>query len=185
MPKVYIISDCHFGHFNIINLADRPFKDISGMAEAIIRNWNEAVLSEDIVYFLGDFAMGRHGLESDTEIFNRLNGHKKMILGNHDRHFNAYQGDSKVFKIKGNDLAIDYWRTVGFEEVFAQPIVLDNYFILSHEPINGLMKGQIFANIHGHTHNVSMTGGNYFNASVEVNNYRPVDFEYIKESFIK
>ena len=166
MGKIYLIGDLHFNHTNIIALANRPFRDTNEMNEVLIRNWNSVVSAEDTVYFLGDFAMGRHGLESDNQLFERLAGHKKMILGNHDRNFNVYDGFEKCDKVRNNDDAIDYWSTIGFEEVFAQPIIIDGYYILSHEPINGLMKGHIFANIHGHTHNVSMTGGNYFNASV-------------------
>ena len=53
--KIYIISDTHFNHENIIKYCNRPFKDINEMNDAIIDNWNRIVKKDEIVYHLGDF----------------------------------------------------------------------------------------------------------------------------------
>lgn len=182
--KIWVVSDLHYFHANIIKYSGRPYQDIDEMHDDLVEKWNSVVQDNDIVYFLGDFRMGRHVESIDKKLVNELAGRKKMILGNHDKHFNVYLPDGKKnYSVNTNNEAIFYWQKMGFEEVFAQPIILDNYYILSHEPINGVNHSQIFANIHGHTHDVNMTNGNYFNVSVENINYTPIEFEKIKESF--
>lgn len=79
----YYFSDMHFGHNNIIRFDGRPFTDTEQMREAIINNWNERVKDEDTVYVLGDAFF--KGEAASIEIMERLNGHKRLIRGNHDR----------------------------------------------------------------------------------------------------
>lgn len=80
---VFFTSDTHFGHANIIDFCNRPFGSVEHMDEMLIRNWNLVVRQEDEVWHLGDFA-----LESDAKrlrsIFRRLNGRKRLVIGNHD-----------------------------------------------------------------------------------------------------
>lgn len=80
---IYYISDMHFGHRNIIRFDERPFADIEQMNEIIIKNWNERVNNEDTVYVLGDAFF--KGEEASIEIMKQLNGHKRLVRGNHDR----------------------------------------------------------------------------------------------------
>jgi len=79
----YFTSDTHFGHSNIIKYCNRPFKDAGEMDRALVSNWNELVKPEDTVYHLGDVAFASP--ERTTHIVSNLNGHKILILGNHDR----------------------------------------------------------------------------------------------------
>jgi calcineurin-like phosphoesterase family protein len=92
---IYLISDTHFYHKNIIEYCHRPFRHIGEMNQTLISNWNSVVCSEDEVYHLGDFAMA-HFVEGQRESYKQayirtcrellahLNGHKTFILGNHD-----------------------------------------------------------------------------------------------------
>lgn len=180
----WLISDTHFHHVNIIKYSNRPFNDAStDMVEGLIERWNNVVAPEDEVYFLGDFAMGRHTYERDRALADSLAGKKHMILGNHDRHIRSTNSNGEPIKIMDVDSAINYWKSIGFATVSRNPIVIEDYFILSHEPINGINKNQIFVNIHGHTHDISIENGNYFNVCVEKINYTPINFEEIKEYF--
>jgi len=49
MPEVFIISDTHFGHNNIVkfNRSDgsplRPWDNVDQMDDALIKNWNRVV----------------------------------------------------------------------------------------------------------------------------------------------
>lgn len=82
---IFFTSDTHFSHNNIIRYCDRPFADTDHMDEEIIRRWNETVGPDDIVYHLGDIALGP--IEKSLAKVARLNGHKIAVLGNHDRPF--------------------------------------------------------------------------------------------------
>lgn len=166
--KIYVISDHHFYHRNIIDYTRDMFSDVLEMNEYIIKRHNETVGVDDIVIFLGDFSF-KKGLIK--ELLEKMNGHKYLILGNHDC----------------NDLVKNY-SMLGFERVFNSPVKLkDDY--LSHEP---LIKGEVVdqhfdivlnefkkcssgVNYHGHIH----TGDNslpsvYKNVACEVIDYKPV-----------
>lgn len=79
---VYFTSDTHFGHAKIIEYCRRPFASVDEMDEAMIRSWNEVVGEGDDVWHLGDFAAYRDGRLDG--IFWRLNGRKRLVIGNHD-----------------------------------------------------------------------------------------------------
>lgn len=81
----YFTSDTHFGHKNIIKYSERPFSDFEEMDAKIVANWNSLVGSTDVVYHLGDVALG----PSDRwdHILKSLNGYKVLVVGNHDRIF--------------------------------------------------------------------------------------------------
>ena len=88
MPEVFFISDTHFGHKNILNFKKdggtenlRDFDDLDHMRETIVTNWNSVVTSKDKVYHLGDIAFGK---VSELDVLHRLNGHKRLVKGNHD-----------------------------------------------------------------------------------------------------
>ena len=80
---IYFISDTHFHHSNIIKYCNIPFKDINEMNETIISNWNSIITKDDVLYHLGDFCLSND--DEIKNIFNRLNGNKILIRGNHDR----------------------------------------------------------------------------------------------------
>ena len=80
--KVFFTSDTHFNHCNILSYCSRPWDNVEQMNEGLIKNWNEVVEERDIVYHLGDFAMGNRKLIPD--IISRLNGNIILVRGNHD-----------------------------------------------------------------------------------------------------
>lgn len=78
---IYFTSDHHFFHNNVIRYCDRPYETVEQMNIDLVQKWNSVVGHEDIVYYLGDFSLAFR----PVEIFSRqLNGHKKLIPGNHD-----------------------------------------------------------------------------------------------------
>lgn len=80
---IFYIADTHFGHKNIIRYDNRPFKSVTDMDDALIKNWNKAVTDDDTVYILGDISWYRDN--RTAAIFNSLHGHKVLIKGNHDK----------------------------------------------------------------------------------------------------
>ena len=163
-PKVFLIGDCHFQHANIIKYCNRPFKDVDDMTEKLIKYWNEVVGANDIVYVVGDFALC--GKQKIIEIGQRLNGRKRLILGNHDQ------------------ASMETYRQASFEMIYNHPIVLDEFFVVSHEPMVGFSPNMPFANIFAHVHdNPAYTdcSSRSFCVSAERIAYVPIEFETIKE----
>lgn len=164
--KTWLISDTHFGHHNILKFLRedgtvlRNFESIGEHDEQLIRNWNAVVGFEDKVYHLGD--IGFTNFTKVKEIFDRLNGTKILIKGNHDN-----------FKLS------QYAQI--FKDVRAYH-VLDK-FILSHIPVHPDSLSRWKANIHGHLHNRVLPDQRYFNVSVERIKYTPVNFETIREFY--
>ena len=163
-PKIFLIGDTHFFHRNIIRYCNRPFKDVEDMNEKLIKLWNNVVGNNDIVYVVGDFALC--GKNKIIEIGQRLNGRKRLIMGNHDQ------------------ASIETYRQAGFEFVYNHPIVLDEFFVVSHEPMVGFSPSMPFANIFAHVHdNPAYTdcSSRSFCVSAERIAYAPIEFETIKE----
>ena len=85
--KTYITSDLHWGHKNIMNFCPvsraRFRNDLDYMNEAMVKEWNDLIEPEDLVYILGDVAF--LPAQKAVEYMRRLNGHKILVQGNHDR----------------------------------------------------------------------------------------------------
>jgi len=78
---IYLTSDLHIFHTNVIRYCNRPFNTVEEMNEALVANWNFVVDVDDSVYCLGDFSMAARPVETFTK---RLNGIKYLVPGNHD-----------------------------------------------------------------------------------------------------
>ena len=88
----------HFGHKNVIKFDNRPFNDVDEMDAELIRLWNSKVSADDHVYIIGDLCF-RNGRQEQWYI-KQLNGHKHLILGNHD------------VKIQSNAEAMAYFESI-------------------------------------------------------------------------
>lgn len=164
--KIFLIGDPHFGHRNIIRYCNRPFETVEQMNETLIKNWNKAVGKQDIVYVLGDFALC--GKDRIIEITQKLNGRKRLILGNHD------------------GASLETYRAAGFEYVYNHPIILDDFYILSHYPQTYIQKDGLYANIFAHVHDdpayVDYSSRTFcVSAERPWINYTPLSFEGIKQ----
>ena len=155
--KIFITSDQHWYHFNIIKYCDRPFVHIGIMNMIMKRNWNSIISDNDIVIHLGDIALCSQAELCDLR--QSLNGTIILIKGSHDR--------SK------KQLA-----EAGFI-VGSNPMYIGKY-ILSHVPLadSQIPKGMI--NIHGHIHEKKTTGAR-INICVEQTNYYPVRLEDVEK----
>ena len=68
--KIFLISDLHLDHYNIIKYCNRPFSSVREMNFFIVNNWNTIVKNNDIVYFLGDMSFGSHDKCKNIKFFN-------------------------------------------------------------------------------------------------------------------
>ena len=162
----FFISDTHFGDSEdgfVILGRENIFENKDDMINQLIENWNATVRKSDTVYHLGDVFWGLSD-EVRKDIIRQLNGTKILIMGNHDR-----------------DHDLDYWRKIGFNKVYDMPVLYNNGFLLSHEPIY-ITYGPII-NIFGHVHSSTIYkdySPTHFCACVERINYTPVTEEYIR-----
>lgn len=133
--KVFIISDTHFGHTNIIKYENRPFSSTEEMDKTLIENWNSVVDKKDRVIHLGDFMLGKK--ERCKELLSQLNGDKVLIKGNHD------------------NWSDQFYRDAGFSYVSKYPIVWNKFYVLSHAPLE-MQQSLPFFNYYGHVHSNPM-----------------------------
>lgn len=169
--EIWVISDTHFNHSNIIEFCDRPFANAIEMNEHILDNWNSVIRPQDKVYHLGDVYMGGGFRREDTErMLSMLNGHKRLILGNHDN------GKDQILQRRFEK--IDVWRM--FPEFG---------LLLTHVPVHesSLHKtgrreqpDMKLRNVHGHIHNRESPSSDHFNVCVEMLNYTPINIEELR-----
>ena len=127
--RLFLIADTHFGSEQVRRFENRPFENTQEMDKVMTERWNSVVSPEDTVWHLGDF--GAEGCEAP--ILSQLNGNILFVKGNHDVFSN------------------DYYRSVGFREVYDYPVLLREFWLLSHEPLY-VSENTPYANIFGHIH---------------------------------
>lgn len=165
--NVFLISDQHFGHKNILNFKRRdgsplrPFSSVEEMDETMVQNHNSMVKPTDKVYMLGDLCMNKKCLP----IIARLNGEKILIKGNHD------QEKLSVYA--------EYFKDVRGSHQLAG-------CLLTHIPIHPDSLSRWKRSVHGHLHadvvgdtvdGVWKPDARYTCVSVEHTNYFPLPLE--------
>ena len=183
MSSIWFASDHHFGHENMMNFFKRdgvtplrPFVDANDMDETIIENHNRVVKPNDRVYLLGDLAIARRNIHKAA----RLNGRKKLLMGNHDPF------------VKNQNR--DYFELAGIEAVEA--FHKFDRFVATHIPVHpSCLSTRWNVNVHGHTHDnlvmkTTLIGAHgdvlkevvderYINVCMEHINYTPISYEEI------
>jgi calcineurin-like phosphoesterase family protein len=159
--SIYLISDLHLGHSNIIHYCARPFVafDAKEMNSVLVENWNNVVHRDNTLYCLGDLSLSRR--ENSTEYWlSKLNGNIYYIKGNHE---------------KGVENAKNY-EILHYQQY---------KFLLIHNPDERPIGWNDWI-IHGHKHNNDMKNFPFINGekktinvSAELVNYRPVSLDFI------
>jgi calcineurin-like phosphoesterase family protein len=151
--RVWVWSDIHFGHKNIIKYAGRPFDDVSAMHYALITAYKKLVAPEDVVIWNGDISF--MGLTPTNEILASLPGYKIHIVGNHD-----IDRSGKLIKFDVDERHMCY------------AVMLDGVQLLfTHYHMDVVPKGAV--NVHGHIHQQTANPWN-INVCVEHTNYAPM-----------
>jgi len=186
MSRGWVTSDWHLWHVNLLTgrkIGIRPFDSVDEMHEAILQGMVDAgVKSNDKLYMLGDLTLMRPGKDL-TKQFQQIKELRdfiakvptkqlRLVLGNHDY------------------WPVEFYQALGFEKVLAMRTM--GGAIISHIPVHPSQFERFKGNIHGHTHERDVRHPDtlvedgwgfpeprsidtrYFNACLEVNNYRPV-----------
>lgn len=176
-------SDQHYGHANIIRLANRTeFADVEAMDATLMANLDAAVGASDLVVCLGDLAL-KNALEIQRRLVKAYGDRHLTIVGNHDA-----KGASGVAWAASGALAslafslpldlIRSWVSVSDLEM-AELVDWSGLpkrvnFGCSHWPVPiDRLPGPGWVNLHGHIHD-KPTHALGINLSVEAIGYRPV-----------
>lgn len=162
---IWMTSDTHFGHGVLISgEMKRPFNTTAEMDRKLIKNINDSVAAEDILFILGDFTMVSPERRSYVEgILRKLNGKKILILGNHDR-FTAMQYVDMGF----------YQVCTHYETEFDGIKVW-----MCHDPAWANLVPKTDIVLCGHVHKLFKQIDNVVNVGVDVWNYKPVSFNLV------
>lgn len=154
--NTFIISDLHLTHKNIIKYCNRQYdlspEGVAKMKEDLLSEFDK-LPTTCAVWNLGDlFDTKPHSLAEAKEVVKRMKGPKGLrklylVLGNHD-----------VCRLSNS--RIKFYYEAGFDKVYDSPIIVNEKFILSHEPVY-IAPGSNFINIYGHTHDIPIDTG-YF-----------------------
>jgi calcineurin-like phosphoesterase family protein len=161
---IYLISDLHLGHANIIRYCSRPFlhADVAEMDRVLIQNWNCTITPTDPVYYLGDLRYGRDAPPA-SQYRDQLNGTITFLAGNHD--------DKKLDAVPSKTLEYG-----------------NHTFLLVHDPAEApaTFDGWV---IHGHHHNNDLRRYPFvnftekrINVSAEVLGYAPVGIQELVQT---
>ena len=157
---VWVWSDLHLGHENIIGYCNRPYTDARQMDSLLLNAWAETVdweAPDTALVCVGDVAMKRGMTETHFTRIATMPGRKILVPGNHDI-------DSA-----------GQLRIRGFDEVCA---VLyadgDPKLVFTHVPLEAGQVPHGWVNIHGHLHHAPPTATPHINVSVEQLGYAPV-----------
>lgn len=172
MSNVFLASDYHFGHKNLLTFKKndgsplRVFNDINHMNEYIVMQHNRVVSPKDKIYMIGDIGLSKSGTGFD--ILSRMNGEKILIKGNHD--------------IASVDTYAKYFKDIRGSHALEG-------MVLTHIPIHPDSLGRWGVNVHGHLHSnrVMRAFGTkpderYYNVSMEcLDDYTPLSLEELKK----
>lgn len=154
LDKVWVWSDQHYYHNNIIAYSDRPFESVLHMNSQMDERYTRLIDKDQIVIWLGDVSFG-HTTEMNERL-RSLPGYKIHIIGNHDI-------DRKG---KLTQYAFDETHVCKLLELPS-----GNKLQLTHYPMTHKFPRTL--NIHGHIHTLQANPWN-INVSVEQIDYQPI-----------
>lgn len=154
MSELFLTSDTHFGHKNILGFEPgrAHFASIEEHDQALVDNWNRVVGKNDEVWDLGDVVWKKR----DLPILGRLHGRKHLVMGNHDNF--GYSHYAPYFQ---SLVAMRQKDRVAFTHIPIHPAQFERYR----------------ANVHGHLHSRTLDDPRYVNVSIEQWKLAPVAFE--------
>jgi len=176
-------SDPHFGHdkIRLPTHADRPFDSLEEMNAQLVKRYNATIGTGETVLWLGD-AFWRVS-QRYRDLMADLNGHKLLIMGNHDpsRSKMAKMGFDLVMKdavmrIAGRTCRLSHYPYAGAP---GRVVARDDRYA-DRRPRK--VKGEVL--IHGHTHMKERVRENMIHVGVDAWDFRPARFDEV-EALIK
>lgn len=173
--SLLLISDLHLGHTNCINKINEMYGlslDCDSHCELLIENCRKVVHKKDVLGILGDTCMEKPN-EYVDRFFQNVPGMKWLVPGNHDtwKVIKYLMDQGYIYKVFGCMKHHDYMFT-------HIPIMVSEISIPN--------KRFYLGNVHGHIHdagkNALLDKSMYFNVCANLNNFTPVEFEFIRKT---
>lgn len=172
MSKIFVTSDQHFNHQNIITYCpqSRSFNSVLDMNETLIERWNSVIGPEDEVIQCGDFFMGQS--KDIDSILPRLNGKITVVRGNHET-------KARMDKYREHGIEVKDIKFLAYKGRF---FIFCHFPIASQEFMDMVREdnSEVIA-CYGHVHDKAPTGlrDGTFHVGVDTNNLTPVSLDYI------
>jgi len=164
----YMTSDLHLGHKSICKYRTK-FTTVEEHDEYILQEM-EKLGKRDILFVLGDFLFDGDHYDEYIKRIRKMKVRIKLVMGNHDS-LRLYEEINQKPQSPDGSIEIQL------------PLFSYKNHWLSHVPIHpGELRGRA-GNIHGHMHLETLDDPNYFNVNLDVNDYKFVPFEDIKNKF--
>ena len=157
---LFLTADTHFGHGGALGLYRRPFASVAAMDAALVANWRATVRTDDEVWHLGDFAVGRR--VDAAGLLAALPGRKHLVTGNND---------------PPATLALAGWASV---QTYAERVIDGVAVVLCHYAFrtwNGMGRGTW--NLHGHSHGRLNPLPHQADVGVDCRGFRPVTLDEV------
>ncbi len=180
MSNIWITSDTHWGHKNIVRGCSewefqpkeaagvqrlRDFDTLEEHNQKLIQNFNELVQPDDILWHLGDWSFGgKDNIWKFREQLNCKNIH--LVFGNHDQHIEPYNSPyGPLFSSR------QYYKELSLNK---RRLVLFHYGM---RVWNKSHHGAI--HLFGHSHGSLPNHGKSMDVGVDGNNLKPYHIDEI------
>lgn len=169
MSRIWLTSDTHFYSKTILLYENRPYDTVSQMNADLIKNWNDVVRFDDIVFHLGDF--GLSAFEELREVFLELNGKITLVRGD-------------------NDDTLTNLLDIGFDAITDKVHLAYKHweFVMTHIEIDEPFYDDInhpYINLHGHTQGKITVNRNRINVGCDSWQYTPVNIDEVLVEYKK
>ena len=159
VPKnvgLWLTSDEHYGHENIIKYCNRPFENVTKMNEGLIDRHNARVNNGDYVIHCGDFAFH----QDPIPYIRKLNGIHYFVRGNHDPYKKSQVSHDQIIDVRYH----------------GQHIVVCHFSMQAwHEQHHGAW--HVFGHSHGKLDGIGMS----LDVGVDCHNLAPISFNELLE----
>jgi len=170
--KMFITSNQQFGRQSAITKFGRKFNNIDEMNDHMIKQWNDTVSKDDLVYVAGNFAWDPDSVEYAVK---RLNGNIIVMPGEHDT------ATEEFFKKFGNQDSVP----LTFENIHIKKLNALNT-VVSYWPLKDWPnKGKNSVSIIGHPSNEYKTShiDRVINVTCDMWDYKPVNIKDLLQLF--
>jgi len=166
--KLWLTSDEHYGHKNILRYQGRPFTTVDEMNQTLIAQHNQVVGDDGHVIHIGDFSFGKK--ENFLETVLQLKGTHYFMDGSHDRSLREYFEDEELSERHQEKIILLpklFEFTFGGRKVVLCHYALRTWWASHYDSVH----------FYGHSHGKIEPGIRCRDIGVDTTNFYPIQIE--------